>query len=75
MLEDHLVFSEKKWRVGFGLLGQQHAESIVTHLKAHILYTPDKLRQMMVEHHLHVAPYIIAVRPPLKKKKLIDTEE
>ena len=80
MLEDHVVPWLKEWKVGFGLLGEQGAESIHAHfnsLKRTYCGIPDKLKrlkQMMVEHHLHIAPDNIAARPPLKKKKLSSTD-
>ena len=84
MLEDHMVPWMQRWKVGFGLLDEQGAESI--HAKFNTLkYTyrtiPDRLKQLkqlMVEHYLHICPDNIALRPPLKKKKLTsttDTEE
>ena len=75
----HVVPWLRKWKVGFGLLGEQGAESIHAHfnsLKRTYCGIPDKvkrLKQIMVEHHLHIAPDNVAVRPPLKK--LTETEE
>ena len=81
MLEEHIVPWLKQWKVGFGLLGEQGAESIHAHfntLKRTYAGIPDKLKklkQIMVEHHLHIAPDNLAVRPAIKKRKLTDVEE
>ena len=47
MLEEHLVPWLQKWRVGFGLLGEQGAESIharFNSLKRKYCGIPDKLK-------------------------------
>lgn len=82
MLEEHVVPWIKKWGVGFGLLGEQGAESIHAYfndLKLRFGSIPDRLqrlKQIMVEHHLHVAPANTTARPPVaKKKRLSDTCE
>lgn len=81
MLEEHLVPWLRRWRVGFGLLGEQGAESIHAYfnsLKRTYCGIPDKLKrlkQIMTEHHLHIAPDNIAVRPEIKKRKITDVEE
>ena len=71
MLEEHVVPWIKQWGVGFGLLGEQGAESIHAYfnsLKRTYSGIPDglqRLKQMMVEHHLHVAPANTIARPPI----------
>ena len=81
MLEEHLVPWLRRWKVGFGLLGEQGAESIHAYfnsLKRTYCGIPDRLKrlkQMMTEHHLHIAPDNIAVRPHIKKRKMTDAEE
>ena len=75
MLEDHVVPWMKRWGVRFGLLGEQGAESIHAHfnsLKRTYSGIPDslqRLKQMIVEHHLHVAPANTTAKPPIIKKK------
>ena len=75
MLEEHVVPWIRKWGVGFGLLGEQGAESIHAYfnsLKRTYSGIPDhllRLKQMMVEQHLHVAPANTTARPPVVKKK------
>ena len=69
--------------MGFGLLGEQGAESIHAYfnsLKRTYSGIPDKLqrlKQIMVEHHLHVAPANTTARPPVvkKKKRSVTSEE
>ena len=74
MLEEHVVPWIRKWKVGFGLLGEQGAESIhasFNALKRTHSGIPDSLRrlkQMMVEHHLRVAPDNTTARPPVQKR-------
>ena len=81
MLEEHLVPWLRRWKVGFGLLGEQGAESIHAYfnsLKRTYCGIPDKLKrlkQIMTEHHLHIAPDNIAVRPEIKRRKITDVEE
>ena len=76
MLEDHLVPWLQKWRIGFGLLGEQGVESIHAHfnsLKHTYCGIPDKLKQLkqiMVEHYFHIPPDNVAARPSLKIKKI-----
>ena len=76
ILEDHMIPWLQKCKVGFGLLDEQGAESIhakFNTLKSSYRTMPDKverLKQLMKEHYLHIAPENIALRPPIKKKKL-----
>ena len=71
----------KKWGVGFGLLGEQGAESIHTYfnlLRHKYNSIPERLlrlKQMMVAQHLKVAPDNTTARPPIVKKKLSATSE
>ena len=82
MLEEHVVPWIKKWGVGFGLLGEQGAESIhayfnlLRHQYNSIPERLQRLKQMMVAQHLKVAPDNTTARPPIvKKKKLSATSE
>ena len=76
-----LVAWIKKWGVRLGLLGEQGAESIHAYfnlLKGNYSSMPDglqRMKQMMVEHHLYVAPANTTARPPVAKKKLSATSE
>ena len=81
MLEEHLVPWLQRWKVGFGLLGEQGAECIhafINSLKRTYSCIPDKLKRLtkvMEAHHLHVAPENIAVKPEPKRSKLSAVEE
>ena len=64
MLEDHTVDFLRKWRVGFGMLSEQGAESIHTVFNqlnrtyANIHNGVDRLRQVMTEHHHRTCPLL-----------------
>ena len=64
LMEDHIVPFVQKWRVGFGLMGEQGAESIHTvynQLKrryANIHNREDQLRQVTLEHHRQNCPVL-----------------
>ena len=74
-LEEHVVPWLRRWHVGFGLMGEQGAESIHAYfnsLKRTYQGVPDRvkrLNQMMREHLLHIAPSNIAAKPAIKKRK------
>ena len=74
MLEEHVVPWLKKWHVGFGLLGEQGVESIHAHFNSlgrTFRSMPEeitRLRQLMREHLLHIAPENIAATPEVKKR-------
>ena len=76
ILEEHVVPWIRQWRVGFGLMGEQGAESIHTYfngLKRTYNSIPDRvdrLRHTMREHLLHVSPVNVASRPAIKKRKI-----
>eukprot|EP00731_Ephydatia_muelleri_P022772 Em0015g355a len=75
MLEDHATEWVRLTHVGFGLLGEQGAESI--HAKFNSLgraYTaiPDRVERLkciMKEHLVSIAPDMVAAIPPPKKRK------
>lgn len=82
MLEDHCMEWVRAHKVGFGLLGEQGAESI--HSRFNDLaekYKPcpkgeERLMNMMKEHLLHITPQNVAARPPpSKRRKLVIQEE
>jgi len=78
ILEDHVVPWIRRWRVGFGFMGEQGAESIHAYfnsLKSSYRGIPDpvqQLRQMMVAHFLHVTPANI-VNPSRSGKRKSDS--
>ena len=75
MLEEHVVTWLRKWHVEFGLLGEQGVESIHAHfnrLKRTYASVPeevDRLRTLMTEHLLHIAPEHVAATPNIKKRR------
>ena len=60
------------WKgVGFGLMGEQGAESIHADLKRRFSGMPDpveRLRCTVKEHHLRCSPQNIAAKPPVLKR-------
>ena len=66
MLEDHVLPFLEKWRVGFGLLGEQGAESIHTtfnnlnRVYANIRDEVERLHYITVEHHRKISPLLKA---------------
>lgn len=80
MFEEHVIPWLKKYGVGFGLLGEQGVESI------HALFNslgrtyksiPEevaRLRQLMKEHLLHIAPENISAIPEIKRRKRRERE-
>jgi hypothetical protein len=79
ILEEHVVPWLRRWHVGFGLMGEQGAESIHAYfnsLKRTYQGVPDRVRrldQMMREHLLHIAPSNIAAKPAIKRRKHIES--
>lgn len=75
MLEEHVVPWLRMWHAGFGLMGEQGAESIHAYfnsLKRTYHGVPDpvkRLKHMMKEHFLHIAPSNVANRPTPRKKR------
>lgn len=75
MLEEHVVPWLKKWGVGFGLLGEQGIESIHAHFNSlgrtyrSIPEEVTRLRQLMKEHLLHIAPDNISATPTVKRRR------
>lgn len=75
ILEEHVVSWIRKWGVGFGLMGEQGAESIHTYfnmLNRTYKGIPDRverLRHTMKEHLLHISPPNVSSRPAVKKRK------
>jgi hypothetical protein len=75
MLEDHVVPFLMKWRVGFGFLGEQGAESIHARFNRirpnfnNMHNAVDRLEAILKEHLIQVAPENIARQPAVKKYK------
>ena len=78
MLEEHVVPWIKRWGVGFGLLSAESIHAYFNSLARMYSGIPDglqRLKQMMVEHHLHVAPANTTARPPVKRRKRLERPE
>ena len=77
MLEDYAVDRiTSNQHIGFGLMGEQGAESI--HARFNRLYkltarspqpVVEKLKYIMKEHLLSISPTLITAKPPPRKKK------
>ena len=74
-LEDHIVPFLKKWRVGFGFLGEQGAESIHARFNSirrnfvNMQNGVSRLEAILKEHLTQVCPENIARKPKAKKYK------
>ena len=69
-LEEHMIPWLQRWHIGFGMMGEQGAESIHAYFNSLGRTIPDRvqrLKYMLKEHHLHVAPANVAARPAIKK--------
>jgi len=77
LLEEHMVPWNRKWKLGFGIMGEQGAESIHASIErnfACIIHNKvDRLKAVVQEHHLKVSPHNIALLPPITKRKKVDT--
>ena len=75
MLEKHVVDWLDQWQVGIGLMGEQGAEAIhayFNNLKVTYRNIPngvERLRCMMKQHYVYIAPSTIACRPPPVKRQ------
>lgn len=79
MLEDHVVPFLRRWKVGFGFLGEQGAESIharFNSLRQNFVNMPNPVQRLLAilnEHLSQVCPENI-VRQPAPKKRKKNTE-
>ena len=64
LLEDHIVDFLGQWRVGFGMLGEQGAESIhaaynnLKRVYANVHDREERLRLVTQEHHRRICPLL-----------------
>ena len=78
MLEIHVIPWLQKWRVGFGLMGEQGSESIHAYFNSlgrtyqTIPDRVERIQHLMKEHYIHIAPANITALPPVKKRKKED---
>ena len=74
MMEDHVVDFIAKWRVGFGMLGEQGAESIHTVFNqlgrtySNMTNGVERLKSVVMEHYRQICPKNVARQPPPAKK-------
>ena len=75
LLEDHVVPWMKRWGLGAGLMGEQGAESIHSHLnKLEATYSSipnrvDRLRYIFNTYTLETTPELTSLRPAIKRRK------
>jgi hypothetical protein len=65
----------RRWHVGAGLMGEQGAESIHSHIKrlegsySGVTNRVERLRYIFNMYALETAPSLLALKPPIKKRK------
>ncbi len=70
MLEDHVLPWLEEWHCGFGLMGEQGAESRMAIPLEHTRDPVKRFNSLMREHLIHIVPqHINAKHPPIKRKK------
>ena len=80
-LEEHMVPWLRKWHIGFGVMGEQGAESIHSYFNTlchNFKCIPEPVKrvtQVMKAHYLHIAPANVLARPPIKRRKKEEAEE
>ena len=81
LLEDHAVDFIKKWGAGFGLYGEQGAESLHANFnRMKIAYSgvhpPTKrLQAMMKEHYMRIHPEARKLRPAKRTRFVVSQPE
>ena len=82
ILEDHVIPWLKKWRVGAGLMGEQGAESLHSHLHklerdyAGIVNSVDRLKYIFKMYNIETCPQLLDLKPEIKerqKRRKLDT--
>ena len=76
LMESHMVPWLRKWHLGFGMMGEQGAESIhasfnsIERSFANMIHNRvDRLLSVVKEHHLRISPANITLLPPVKRRK------
>ena len=75
LLEDHIIPWLRKWHVGAGLMGEQGAESIHSHVKklemthASIPKPLDRLRYIFKMYMIETNPSLLSIKPDIKRRK------
>ena len=81
IMEDHTIPWLRRFHVGAGLMGEQGAESVHTLMMRlnrtyqRIPNETTRLKHIMSEHSLGTDPSLLALRPPVKKRKKSGEEE
>ena len=81
LMEDHIIPFMKRFHVGAGLLGEQGAESLHSHLKkleatySSIPDGVDRLKYIFHEYSLEVSPQLQQLKPPVQQRKKRRIEE
>ena len=81
MMEDHVVPFLQRWKVGFGFLGEQGAESIharFNSIRKNFSNMPNKvvrLQAILNEHLTEVCPELIVKCPAPKKRNFKKSRE
>jgi len=76
ILEDHVIPWLRKWHVGAGLMGEQGAESLHTHLHSlernfcGISNELARLKYIFSTYNLETCPQLIQLRPQPKRAKI-----
>ena len=77
LMEEHMVPFIRKWNVGFGIMGEQGAESIHACFNGierdyacKIHSRVDRLKSVVQQNHLKVSPQNVSLLPPIKKRKI-----
>ena len=75
ILEDHVIPWLRQWHVGAGLMGEQGAESVHTHLHSlerNFSGISNELDRLFNMYNIETCPQLLELRPQPKKRK---TEE
>ena len=79
LMEEHMVPWIRKHHLGFGIMGEQGAESIHANFNeiersfnSMIHNRVERLLAVVKTHHLRVSPVNVAMKPPIKKRKKND---
>ena len=77
-LEAHVLLWFQKWKTGFGMMGEQGSESIharFNSIRAAYRCMPnpvERLKNIMTEHYLQIAPSNTQLQPPTPKRKKVE---
>lgn len=81
MLENHVIPFLSKWKVGFGFMGEQGAESIHARFNdigkhyGNMRSPAQRLESILDMHLTQVCPHLIVIKPEPKKRKTMPCED